>query len=320
MCGGAGFIGSSLVRLALARGDSVTVLDLLTYAGTWDNLPHAQPDLRMVQGDICHEALVEQLAGEADAIVNLAAETHVDRSIMDATAFLRTGVMGVQVLLEAARRRGIRLVQVSTDEVYGPAPTGAHRESARLAPSSPYAAAKAAGDLLALSYVRTHRADVVITRGSNTYGPRQHAEKFVPLTIARGIERQPVPIYGDGHQRRSWVYVDDHADAILVALDRGRTGGVYNVPGEEMPNRLVAADLLRSVGASEALLTPVPDRPGHDVRYAVDGARLGVLGWRPRTKWPRGRDLTVAWYREHPERWRAQLAEPYFAAQYPTLA
>lgn len=320
VCGGAGFIGSALVRLAVARGDTVTVLDKLTYATPdWQNLPD-DPSIRAVQGDICDERLVEQLASDSDAIVNLAAETHVDRSIMDATAFLRTGVEGVHVLLEAARLRGIRLVQVSTDEVYGPQRTGAARESSPLVPSSPYAAAKAAGDLIVRSYVRTHRVDAVITRGSNTYGPRQHVEKFVPLTITSGLTRRPVPVYGDGLQRRSWLYVDDHAAAILMALDRARPGSVLNIPGEEMANRDLATDLLAAVSAPISLLTPVPDRPGHDARYAVDGGRLARLGWRRAVRWPQGRDATVAWYASHPERWQRQLADPYFGRQYPSLA
>ncbi len=316
VCGGAGFIGSALVHLALERGDDVTVLDLLTYAGTWDNLPPEAARLRLFEGDICDDSMVEYVARDVDAIINLAAETHVDRSILDATAFLKTGLLGLHVLLEEARKRSIRLVQVSTDEVYGPIPVGAARESTRLAPSSPYSAAKAAGDLLALSYVRTHRSNVVITRGSNTYGPRQHPEKFVPLTIVSALRGTPVPLYGSGRQRRSWLYVDDHATAILVALDRGRPGQVFNIPGEEMENRVLATDLIRAAGASESLLTPVADRPGHDVRYAVDGKRLDRIGWKRRVRWPEGRKRTIDWYKDHPERWKENLADPYFAQQY----
>jgi dTDP-glucose 4,6-dehydratase len=329
--GGAGFIGSAFVRRRLAATDDrLTVVDKLTYAGDRENLAEVESEpglakrFRFVQGDICDASAVGPLVADADAVVNFAAESHVDRSILDPEAFLRTGVIGVHVLLEQVREvaaeRPIRFVQVSTDEVYGSVEQGLSRESDALCPRSPYSAAKAAGELLVQSYRETFGIDAVVTRGANTYGPRQHPEKLVPLFITNAIDDQPLPLYGDGLQRRDWLYVDDHADAVGFVLDRGRAGEAYNVPaGEERTNREVVEALLARLGKPWSLVRSVPDRPGHDRRYAMDGARLAELGWRPRVRFAEGLERTVDWYVSHDEWWRrARSADwaDYYERQY----
>jgi dTDP-glucose 4,6-dehydratase len=318
VAGGAGFIGSAFVRRRLAAtSDEITVLDLLTYAGNRANLAEAEADaslasrLRFVEGDIADALLVRDLVADADAIVNFAAESHVDRSIVDASAFLRTGVVGVGVLLEAVRGaadagRPVRFLQVSTDEVYGAVETGTSRELDALAPRSPYAAAKAAGDLLVAAYRHTHGLDTIVTRGPNTYGPYQHPEKLVPLFITNAIQDEPLPLYGDGLQRRDWLHVDDHADAVGFVLDRGAAGEVYNIGGTgERSNRDVARALLDRLGKPWSLVRSVTDRPGHDRRYALDGGRLAALGWQPRLAFDEGIAATVDWYVANEGWWRA---------------
>jgi dTDP-glucose 4,6-dehydratase len=334
--GGAGFIGSCFVRDILARGNgtSITVLDKLTYAGNRANLAPVEADpeqaarLRFVQGDIADPEAVGPLVGDADAVVNFAAESHVDRSILDPEAFLRTGVVGVHVLLEAviaasaARGRPIRFVQVSTDEVYGSVETGHSRETDRLEPRSPYSAAKAAGELLVGSYVTTHGVDAVITRGSNTYGPYHHPEKLIPLFVTNAIDDLPLPLYGDGLQRRDWLHVSDHAGAVEHVLRHGETGGIYNVPGSaEMTNRDVVAALLQRLGKPWSLVRSVPDRPGHDRRYALDGSRLAALGWQNRVSFADGLASTVDWFRENEGWWRAVKSgewDAWYERQYGT--
>jgi dTDP-glucose 4,6-dehydratase len=322
--GGAGFIGSCFVRDVLARKDGthITVLDKMTYAGNRANLAPAEADpeqaarLRFVVGDIADAAVVAPLVAEVDAIVNFAAESHVDRSILDPAAFLRTGVMGVHVLLEAARveaertRRGERAVaprmlQVSTDEVYGSVETGESREGDLLEPRSPYSAAKAAGELLVRSYFVTYGMDVVVTRGSNTYGPYHHPEKLIPLFITNAIDDQPLPLYGDGLQRRDWLHVADHAGAIGHVLEHGVAGETYNVPGDnERTNRDVVTALLADLGKPWSLVRQVEDRPGHDRRYAMDGSRLAALGWTNKMPFERGLAATITWYRANQDWWR----------------
>jgi dTDP-glucose 4,6-dehydratase len=328
--GGAGFIGSCYVRDVLARRDGtrITVLDRLTYAGTETNLaavgddPEAAVRFRFVRGDIADPAVVEPLVAEADAVVNFAAESHVDRSILDPEAFLRTGVVGVHVLLEAIRRAGraIRFVQVSTDEVYGSVETGLSREDDRFDPRSPYAAAKAGGELLARSYHSTHGTDVVISRGSNTYGQHQHPEKLIPLCITNAIDDAPLPIYGDGRQRRDWLHVSDHAAAVDHILRHGVAGEAYNIPGgEEHENVEVVRRLLAELGKPWSLVRSVEDRPGHDRRYAMDGTKIAALGWAPRTSFADGLAATVAWYRAHEPWWRAARGadwDAYYEQQY----
>ncbi len=328
--GGAGFIGSCYVRDLLARrdGTSVTVLDKLTYAGNEANLAPVRDDpemaarLRFVQGDIADPEVVGPLVAASDAVVNFAAESHVDRSILDPEAFLRTGVIGVHVLLEACRTADHRprFVQVSTDEVYGSVETGHSREGDVLAPRSPYAAAKAAGELLVRSYVVTHGLDALVTRGSNTYGPYHHPEKLIPLFVTNAIDDRPLPLYGDGLQRRDWLYVADHAAAVDHVLRHGLTGETYNVPGGvEMANRDTVALLLDRLGKPWTLVHEVEDRPGHDRRYAMDGAKLAALGWRPQTTFEEGLARTVDWFVVNEGWWRATRSgdwDAYYERQY----
>ena len=331
--GGAGFIGSCFVREVLGRrdGTEITVLDKLTYAGNRSNLlpVEADPELarryRFVQGDIADEELVGRLAPSVDAIVNFAAESHVDRSILDPEAFLRTGVVGVHVLLEAARReaenaRPFRFLQVSTDEVYGSVEEGRSREGDPLAPRSPYAAAKAAGELLVGAYQATYGLDTVVTRGANTYGPYHHPEKLIPLFVTNAIDGQPLPLYGDGLQRRDWLYVSDHAGAVEWVLRHGAPGEIYNVPGEaEMANRDVVRMLLDRLGKPWSLVRSVPDRPGHDRRYAMDGTKIAALGWRNRVGFEEGLARTVEWFMDNEAWWRAVKSgdwDAWYARQY----
>ena len=314
--GGAGFIGSCYVRDVLGRhdGTTVTVLDKLTYAGNVANLaavlddPELAVRFRFVQGDIADPEAVRPLVREADAVINFAAETHVDRSILEPEAFLTTGVIGVHVLLEACRVAPgrPRFVQVSTDEVYGSVAAGQATEDSPLAPRSPYAAAKAAGELLVRSYVVTHDLDAVVTRGSNTYGPYHHPEKLIPLFVTNALDDLPLPLYGDGLQRREWLYVGDHAAAIDFVLHRGISGETYNVAGPtERTNREVVELLLDRLGKPWSLVRHVEDRPGHDRRYAMDGTKLAALGWRPGTSFEDGLASTVDWYRANEAWWRA---------------
>lgn len=316
--GGAGFIGSTFVRRRLASSrDSVIVVDKLTYAGNLANLEGLDgaagigDRYRFVHADIADEALMRQLAAEVDAIVNFAAESHVDRSILEPGAFLHTGVMGVFSLLEAARAehdgRGgrFRFLQVSTDEVYGAVPQGLSVEDDPIRPTSPYSAAKAAGEHLVAAYHETHGLDTVITRGANTYGPHQYPEKLVGLFITNALDDEPLPMYGDGMQRRDWLFVTDHADGISVALDHGAAGAVYNVCGDgiERPNREITQTILDALGKPWSLVRRVPDRPGHDRRYALDGSRLKSLGWTLQVPFEAGIAQTIEWYAHNRAWW-----------------
>jgi dTDP-glucose 4,6-dehydratase len=322
--GGAGFIGSCFVRDTLARrdGTQITVIDKLTYAGNRANLAAVEADpeqaarFRFVEGDIADAAIVAPLVAEADAVVNFAAESHVDRSILDPEAFLRTDVLGVHVLLEACRAElervktgeraaAPRFLQVSTDEVYGSVETGESAEDDRLEPRSPYSSAKAAGELLVRSYFVTYGLDAVTTRGANTYGPYHHPEKLIPLFVTNAIDDQQLPLYGDGLQRRDWLFVSDHAGAIGHVLEHGIAGETYNVPGRnERTNRAIVAALLELLGKPWSLVRQVEDRPGHDRRYAMDGARLTALGWTNQMPFEAGLALTVSWYRDNEDWWR----------------
>jgi dTDP-glucose 4,6-dehydratase len=328
--GGAGFVGSAYVRDVLARrdGTTISVLDKLTYAGNEANLASVRADpeqaarLRFVRGDIADPAVVTPLVAEADAVVNFAAESHVDRSILDPEAFLVTGVIGVHVLLDACRAAAHRprFLQVSTDEVYGSIDQGHAREDAPLAPRSPYAAAKAAGELLVRSYVITHGIDALVTRGSNTYGPHHHPEKLIPLFITNAIDDRPLPLYGDGLQRRDWLYVSDHADGVDFVLRHGAAGEAYNLPGGvEQTNRETVRMLLERLGKPWSLVRQVEDRPGHDRRYAMDGSKVADLGWRPRTQFHDGLAATVDWFVANEAWWRATRSgdwDAYYERQY----
>ena len=337
--GGAGFIGSCFVRRTLAADPTtrVTLLDKLTYAGNLANLrevedePSRRARLRLVVGDITDVALVRELVADCDAVVNFAAETHVDRSILDPTVFLATNVGGVHTLLESCRvehqraARGERtasprFLQVSTDEVYGSVESGHSVEDDRLAPRSPYAAAKAAGELLAFSYAITFGLDVVVTRGANTYGPYQYPEKLIPLFVTNAIDDAALPLYGDGMQRRDWLYVDDHADAIAYVLEHGVAGSAYNVPGaHETTNREVVTALLRRLDKPWTLVRSVADRPGHDRRYAMSGDRLRALGWQHRHPFADGIARTIDWYVANEQWWRPLRSgewNDYYSRQY----
>ena len=306
--GGAGFIGSAFVRYVLTHLDAdVVTLDKLTYAGNLENLAPVADSLRhrFVHGDIGDAALVQGLLAESrvDAIVHFAAESHVDRSILAPADAIDTNVRGTATLLDAARAAHIgRFLLVSTDEVYGDidAPLEAD-ETFPLKPSSPYAASKAGADLLTLAYFRTYKLPVVITRASNNYGPYQFPEKLIPLMISNAIDRQPLPVYGDGQQVRDWLYVDDHCRGVLAALERGRDGQIYNIGGNcALPNLDVIRRLLHIVDAPESLLTTVADRPGHDRRYALNSEKIArETGFRPQVSFDAGLAATVEWYRNN---------------------
>jgi dTDP-glucose 4,6-dehydratase len=310
--GGAGFIGSNFVRGVLAGeypatvGAEVTVLDALTYSGNRANLPVEDAGLRFVHGDIGDAALVADLLPGHDVVVHFAAESHVDRSILGAAPFAVTNVVGTQILLDAARVAGVgRFVHVSTDEVYGSIERGAWTEGWPLAPNSPYAASKAGSDLLVLAAHRTHGMDVVITRCSNNYGPYQFPEKVVPLFVTNLLDGRTVPLYGDGGNVRDWLHVADHCRGIALVLDKGRPGEVYHIGGgTELSNKELTGRLLAACGAGWDMVRQVPDRKGHDRRYALDITKISTeLGYAPRVGLDDGLAATVAWYREHREWW-----------------
>jgi dTDP-glucose 4,6-dehydratase len=323
LTGGAGFIGSNLVRHILRErpGWEVTVLDLLTYAGNRANLEEVdgRPGYRFVRGDICDGSLVRELTQGMDAVLNLAAESHVDRSIREAAPFIQTNVAGTHVLLAAARDAGVgRFLQVSTDEVYGelpwvdpddpPADPPRFTEETSLDPRSPYSASKAAADLLALSYFTTHGLDVVIVRGSNNYGPRQYPEKLIPLMVTHALEGRPLPVYGDGLNIRDWIHVEDFCRGILATLENGRAGEIYNFGGAaERTNLRVVTGILDALGLPDDLVTFVADRPGHDRRYAMDYSKASrELAWEPARRFRDGLEETVRWYVEHRGWWRRE--------------
>jgi dTDP-glucose 4,6-dehydratase len=311
LTGGAGFIGSHLVRRLLARPEYTVVnLDALRYSGNPANLAdiNGHPRYVFIRGDICDQPVVSSVLREhrIEGVINCAAETHVDRSILDPGCFARTDVVGTGVLLEESRRAGVqRFLQVSTDEVYGSVESGMSKEDDPLAPRSPYSASKAGADLLALSYWTTYKFPVLVTRGSNTYGPNQYPEKFIPLFVTNAIDDQLLPLYGDGRQRRDWLAVEDHCAGIEHAFLYGEPGTVYNVGGgNERENIVVAERILSYLGKPRTLLRFVADRPGHDRRYAVDCSRLRRLGWRPVIPFEEGLRATVRWYQEHESWWR----------------
>jgi dTDP-glucose 4,6-dehydratase len=316
--GGAGFIGSHFVRRLAAAGEDVVVLDKLTYSGNPANLESVPHEFH--QGDIADPEAVARAGAGAEAVVNFAAETHVDRSILAAGDFITTDVVGTHVLLEWARETEARFVQVSTDEVYGDVSDGASTESDPLRASSPYAASKAGGDLQVLAYVRTYGVDASITRGSNTYGPNQYPEKLIPLFVTNALEGEPLPVYGDGRQTRDWLHAADHCAAIELVLRKGAPGEVYNVGGgEELENGEVTRRILELTGRDESLVRHVDDRPGHDRRYSLDSSKLAGLGWRPERRFEEGLAETVAWYRDNRPWWEPLKSgeyRAYYEAQY----
>jgi len=312
--GGAGFIGSGFVHLLARDTDwEVVVFDAFTYAGSMRNLEDLPRPVRILRGDVRRPRQVGLAMGGADLVVHLAAETHVDRSIADASAFVRTNVLGTQVMLDAARAAGVsRFLLVSTDEVYGSLDRdGVFEEGCCLRPNNPYAASKAAADHLALAYHHTHGLPVVVTRCTNNFGPRQFPEKLVPRVILRALRRRPVPVFGDGRHVRDWIHVEDHCRALLQVLLHGRPGEVYNVGGaQERSNLELVGALLDAVGAPRSLIVFVPDRPGHDFRYALDSTKLRrELHWTPRWTLDGGLAATVAWYAERMDRYVHEQGE-----------
>jgi dTDP-glucose 4,6-dehydratase len=325
--GGAGFIGSNFVRLMLERHPDyhIIVYDKLTYAGNMDNLEPVSenPRFKFIRGDIADRAAVARALDSAqiDTVVNFAAESHVDRSILNPDAFIQTNTVGTYVLLDESRRANVeRFLYVSTDEVYGSIPEGFFKEDDSLEPNSPYAASKASGDLMARAYFTTYGMNVVVTRGSNTFGPQQYPEKLLPLFITNAIDDQPLPLYGDGMQVRDWLYVDDHAAGIDLVLHRGEPGEVYNLGGEnERHNIDVIREMLAILGKPESLIRPVEDRPGHDRRYALDNSRAHALGWEYGQAWEDALAATVQWY-VHNEWWWRKIKSgeylEYYQQQY----
>jgi len=317
--GGAGFIGSHYVRTLLDGGypgfeqARVTVLDKLTYAGNMANLEPvaASPRFTFVHGDICDQALLASVLPGHQVVINFAAETHVDRSITGASSFVAANVMGVQALLQACLDAEVqRVVQVSTDEVYGSVAAGSWAEDAMLEPNSPYAAAKAGGDLMARAYARTHGLNVSITRCCNNYGPYQFPEKVIPLFITNLLDGLKVPLYGDGGNVRGWVHVDDHCRGIQLVLEHGKPGGVYHINGDvELTNTELTQALLDCCGAGWDMVVPVTDRKGHDRRYSLDDTALRAVGYAPRIRFADGLTETVQWYTEH-RQWWEPLKEP----------
>jgi dTDP-glucose 4,6-dehydratase len=321
--GGAGFIGSNYVRRRLTNhpDDTVVVLDKLTYAGRRENLRElAEERLEFVEGDISDQAVVAGAIAGCDAVVNFAAESHVDRSIESPGEFINTDVFGAFVLLEAARDAGIRHLQVSTDEVYGSIEDGSFTESSPLEPSSPYSASKAGGDLIVRAFHHTYGSDTLICRSSNNYGPYQHPEKLIPLCVLNALAGDPLPVYGDGMQVRNWLYVEDNCAAIDAVLGRGEAGEVYNVGGsDELPNIEVVRTILELAGRDESLIEHVSDRPGHDRRYSLASAKVQSLGWKAEVGFAAGIERTVGWYRDNASWWepiRSGEYREYYERQY----
>jgi dTDP-glucose 4,6-dehydratase len=321
--GGAGFIGSTYVRGRLANhpDDSVRVLDKLTYAGRRENLEGVSDErLELVVGDIADPAAVEAAVEGCDAIVNFAAESHVDRSIESPGEFIQTDVFGAFVLLEAARKAEIRHLQVSTDEVYGSIEAGSFTEGSPLEPSSPYSASKAGGDMIVGAYHNTYGADCLIVRGSNNYGPRQHPEKLIPLCVLNALAGDPLPVYGDGMQVRNWIFAEDFCAGIDLVLERGEPGQAYNVGGpDELPNIEVVRTILELTDRDESLIEHVTDRLGHDRRYSLSSDKVRELGWEAQVDFKEGLRRTVAWYRENEWWWgpiRSGEYREYYERQY----
>lgn len=321
VCGGCGFIGSHFVRMLVREwGASVVNLDKLTYAANPANLADVADDpcYTFVRGDICDHEVVAMAAEGCEAIVNFAAETHVDRSVLDSAAFLRTDVLGVRVLLEVAREKGVRrFLQVGTDEVYGSLEEGSASEDTVLRPRNPYSASKAAGDLLALAYHASHGVPVMVSRACNNYGPNQFPEKMLPLFTTNALDDLPLPVYGDGMQVRDWLHVEEHCRALLTILDRGEPGRIYNIAaGNERTNLDVASLVLEELGKPRTLVRHVEDRPGHDRRYSLTCEPILALGWRPTRDFEEGIRSTVRWYAENRQWWEPIRSSPAFREYY----
>ena len=325
--GGAGFMGSNYVRYLLKTYEDVEVLvyDKLSYAGRIENIKdllERDKRIKFVKGDICNEEFFEYIVKEyePDVIVNFAAETHVDRSINEPAAFIKTNILGVYSILEVLRRSSFspRLVHISTDEVYGSISEGSVGEESPFNPSSPYSASKASGDLLVRAYYKTYGLDAIVVRPSNNYGPYQYPEKLIPKTIIRALHDKPIPIYGSGEQVRDWLFVEDFAEALEVVVRRGAKGEAYNIPGfNEKRNIDVVKDILRLLGKPETLIKHVADRPGHDYRYSMRGDKILSLGWKPKTSWEQGLRKTIEWYITNKWWWKPLISDKYFELDTP---
>ena len=307
--GGAGFIGSNFIRYILKTSKCRVInLDKLTYSGNLSNLKDLKnnPRYKFVKGDICNKRLVASLVKRCDGIINFAAESHVDRSIKDATEFIRTNIHGTQILLDAAKKYRIkRFIQISTDEVYGSIKKGSFNENSPIKPNSPYAASKAAADLLVRSYFVTYKSPVIIVRSSNNFGPFQYPEKVIPLFITNSIDNKRLPLYADGSNVREWIYVLDNCDAINYVFNHGKIGEIYNIGSEnELKNIDLTKKILKILKKSQNLIKFVKDRPGHDKRYALDSSKLRKLGWKPKKKFDKALGETVNWYKENTKWWR----------------
>ncbi len=329
--GGAGFIGSNFVRYMVNKYSDykIVVLDALTYAGNRENLQDLEnkPNYEFHHGNICDRDIVDKLAVKCEVIINFAAETHVDRSILEAGSFIQTDVVGTFTLLEAAKKHKInRYIQISTDEVYGSIEDGSFSETSPLQPNSPYSASKASGDLLVRSYNKTYGLPTIITRSSNNYGPYQYPEKLIPLFITNAIDNLPLPLYGDGKNVRDWLYVLDNCEALDVVLHQGRDGEVYNIGGgNEMENIRITHSILELLGKPKSLIKPVEDRLGHDRRYSVNIDEVSKLGWKPRHNFDQALQETVKWYKDNEVWWRhikekQEAFKRYYREHYKTLS
>lgn len=324
--GGAGFMGSNFIHYILKKYKDYEIvnLDKLTYSGNLDNLKdlEANPNYRFVKGDICDESLVDELAKEVDVIINYAAETHVDRSILDPSAFVRTDVLGTHNLLEKAKKyQHKRFIQISTDEVFGSITEGEFNETSPFMPNSPYAASKAGADLLCRSYVETYSMPVIVTHSCNFYGPYHYPEKFIPLSIVNLLQNKKIPLYGDGLNVREWIYTEDHCSAIDFILHEGKEGEVYNISTEkEKRNIDVIKLLLEIMGETEEKIEYVKDRPGHDRRYALDASKLRNLGWEPKYSFEEGLKKTLEWFKDNKWWWekiiKSQEYTDFYKKQY----
>ncbi|NOX36645.1 MAG: dTDP-glucose 4,6-dehydratase [Calditrichaeota bacterium] len=328
--GGAGFIGSNFVRYMVNKYPNyrIIVLDALTYAGNRENLADLEGRLNYLfyHGNICDSRVVDNLVSNVDTIINFAAETHVDRSILEAGSFIQTDVVGTFTLLEAAKKYKIqRYIQISTDEVYGSIEEGSFTEESNLQPNSPYSASKASGDLLVRSYFKTYGLPTIITRSSNNFGPYQYPEKLIPLFITNALDDLPLPLYGDGRNVRDWIYVLDNCEAIDVVLHHGEPGEVYNIgAGNELENIQITEMILDKLKKPRSLIKPVPDRPGHDRRYSLNCDKIRALGWEPRHPFEEALDATIRWYVENEAWWRRikekqEEFKRYYQQQYRTL-
>jgi dTDP-glucose 4,6-dehydratase len=329
--GGAGFIGSNFVRYMVNKYSDyrIVVLDALTYAGNRENLQDLEEkkNYEFHHGNICDRDVVDKLTAKCEVIINFAAETHVDRSILEAGSFIQTDVIGTFTLLEAAKKHKIkRYIQISTDEVYGSIEDGSFSETSPLQPNSPYSASKASGDLLVRSYNKTYGLPTIITRSSNNYGPYQYPEKLIPLFITNAIDNLPLPLYGDGKNVRDWLYVLDNCEALDVVLHQGKDGEVYNIGGgNEMENIRITHSILELLGKPKSLIKPVEDRLGHDRRYSVNIDKVSKLGWIPRHNFDQALGETVKWYKDNEVWWRhikekQEAFKRYYREQYKTLS